>query len=1090
MAGVACEGPEGPAGPAGPDGPAGQPGDAGPTGPIGPPGEPPPSSTETSPSALGPDDKRPGVVVTITQLAGGTGANGNFLPGNTMAVTFSLTDRAGRKIPLGELSHAGILVSGPTSNYQRVLPMASDVATQAVANADGTFTYAFATPLPATYAAPLNDSAAFGVDDGELTGQPLAAGTYTVGIEARRLVYLDAVPMPDAGNAVFHFLVGTATAIDKREIVSAGACNQCHQSVEAHGGLRRDVEYCITCHTAGAEDRNNMLAAGGTPGVTIELGVMLHRLHTGAHLPSVNGVGTNIDGTRNFAASPQPLQYVGYGDEVHDFSHAAPPLMPGAYVAFTTNQTNTTYTGTGGNGPMPRDVGYAALTGPQKHLEDELRSGLLTCSKCHGDPDGAGPLIAPADGLQHRTTITRKACGSCHDDIDWTRPYSANGMTMPAQATDTTCINCHGATAGQLAVAEAHTHPYENPAFNPGVNLDLQTIGGGTGISGNHVAGDPFTVTFTVKDDDGLDLDINALTRLQLMVIGPMTNPQMILPNINAFDFGFRKSTPFTGNGTISGLTFGAGGTRQVLAVVFTSPTTFDLIGSVTASVTGQAIGATAAATATVTYDGATFTITQGSTAFASGDRFYLERIPVAASYTVNVPVDVTTEYLGRATGTADVLTIGDAPLAWGRQVVWERTAIQPGAALTAANKAYAPYLEVDSALIPGIAGSDRIVVDDGQGTEEYLQVTLVQTTDETTGADLGTRDRLWLGSASRYAHAAGAMVQEVTLSGKREGLAYVVTNAAAGQLTLTAGAFTAGNPVVSSYRTDGRFGFRRSVADPRQVVYPAQVADTDDIGVAAGDWKGLALLDGTYKVGGWANRDFSVHPLGTLSPTVRAWNDITTDLTTYRMISPPATKMFLYGGASQIAARTTVDGATCNKCHGDLQAHGFGRRGYETCTMCHSSPGFEDGPRPRFASWYTGFTPAVTTDFRSLLHKVHMGKQLPDGAAYEVIGVFLGVPYPVTYDEVSFPTMPGGPMSCESCHGEGSTSWMVPADRIHPAATSTPTMTWTAACGSCHSSTTASAHIQTQSFMGVEACGVCHNPGDELSVERVHLVR
>lgn len=36
-----------------------------------------------------------------------------------------------------------------------------------------------------------------------------------------------------------------------------------------------------------------------------------------------------------------------------------------------------------------------------------------------------------------------------------------------------------------------------------------------------------------------------------------------------------------------------------------------------------------------------------------------------------------------------------------------------------------------------------------------------------------------------------------------------------------------------------------------------------------------------------------------------------------------------------------------------------------------------------------------------------------------------------------------------------------------------------------------ATAHIATQSTpSGVEACAVCHSPGDELSVERVHRVR
>jgi hypothetical protein len=206
----------------------------------------------------------------------------------------------------------------------------------------------------------------------------------------------------------------------------------------------------------------------------------------------------------------------------------------------------------------------------------------------------------------------------------------------------------------------------------------------------------------------------------------------------------------------------------------------------------------------------------------------------------------VSTEYLGRATGGADVLTVGNAPLYWGRQVVWERTAIQTGAPLTAAAKSLAPYLEIDAALVPGIVGNDRLVVDDGLGNQEYLQVTMVQTVDDKTGADLGDRDRLWVTPATRFAHPAGATVQEVTLSARREGSAYSVSDAATGELTLVAGGFTAGNPVVVSYRTHGRFGFRRSPGDMLQAVFPPAGADTDDIGPRQGDWKGLALLDGT----------------------------------------------------------------------------------------------------------------------------------------------------------------------------------------------------------------------------------------------------
>jgi len=1075
---VGCEGAEGPAGPTGSPGEPGLPGDPGPPGPSGDV-DGGLDHGSADPIELAPGEAMPGTIITITDVDGGTGTGGNFRPGDPVRVTFTVEDRSGERIPLDALAEAHASFSGPTSGYQRVIPQTSDVIETSSWNADGSYTYEFPVALPATYAAPYHDTDAFGADAAERTGQALAGGTYTIALEAARLFIAHDEVVPDPGNEVVDVLVGSATTIDHREVVKTESCNRCHERLEAHDGMRDDVALCVTCHTAGAEDGNTATVADGTPGVTIDFAVMVHKIHRGAHLPSVLGVGTNADGSRDWLAAPRPYQVIAADDELVDFSSASTPQMPGAYVSYTMDATGTSYLGTGGNGPMPRDVGYTTLSGPQKYIDDEIRSGLVGCATCHGDPDGAGPYTAPADGDLHAANPSRRACGSCHDDVDWTKPYTSNGMTMPAQPNDSTCSFCHGGPSSSLPIDTSHRHPYDNPSFNTGVVIDVTGVEGGTGPGGKHQAGDPFVVDFSVKDDAGADLHINKLTRFQMIVTGPTTNPQLILPNVNLFDFGFRKSTPFTGNGTI-GVSAISGGTRQVVAVVFTSATTFDVVGAVDAPLTGQAVGAP------VSYGGVTFTVTAGSTAFAANDRFYIEMVPAAPSHAIEIPIDVTTEDLGRATGGADVLAVANTPLYWGRQVVFERTAIQSGTGLTASAATLAPYVEVDSALVPGLVAGDRFVVDDGLGGEEYLQITMVQTVDDKTGADLGARDRLWVTPAVRFAHPAGALVQEVTLSSRREGSQYTVSNAALGQITLAAGAFAAGNPVVVSYRTHGRFGYRRGPGDPLQALFPPAGADSDDIGVSNGDWKGLPLLDGTYQVGAWANRDFSVTPLGSLSPTVKAWNDIATDLTTYRMMSPPATRKFLYGAATTVVSRNIVDPDSCNHCHGDLASHGFGRRGYQTCENCHSIAGYEDGQKARFAAWYTGFTPGVSTEFRSLVHKAHMGKELT--RPYQVIGVFLGVPYPVSYDEVEFPR-PGGAANCESCHVAGSTAWQDPVARNHPAS-SIRTRSWSIACGSCHDSELTGAHMDSQTTStGLETCRVCHGSDDDLSVAKVHFV-
>jgi hypothetical protein len=63
----------------------------------------------------------------------------------------------------------------------------------------------------------------------------------------------------------------------------------------------------------------------------------------------------------------------------------------------------------------------------------------------------------------------------------------------------------------------------------------------------------------------------------------------------------------------------------------------------------------------------------------------------------------------------------------------------------------------------------------------------------------------------------------------------------------------------------------------------------------------------------------------------------------------------------------------------------------------------------------------------------------------------------------------------------------MEPSARTHPQQT-VPTRAWRAECNACHDSASATAHIDAQtSPSGVESCEVCHSPGGEWSVQRMH---
>lgn len=116
--------------------------------------------------------------------------------------------------------------------------------------------------------------------------------------------------------------------------------------------------------------------------------------------------------------------------------------------------------------------------------------------------------------------------------------------------------------------------------------------------------------------------------------------------------------------------------------------------------------------------------------------------------------------------------------------------------------------------------------------------------------------------------------------------------------------------------------------------------------------------------------------------------------------------------------------------------------------------------------------------------------RELTQGAAYEVIGVFLGVPYPVTYDDVGFPRKPGGVSKCTACHNPASDGWKLPASLVHPSAPLTPARSWALACRSCHDSALAGVHVEGQTTVsGAESCQVCHGLDDDVSVEKAHFV-
>ena len=931
------------AGCSGSSGSDGAPGAAGPPGPPGPP--PPPPPTPPPAPHLSESAALPGADLAVTGIAGATGAGGAFQVGDTISFTFTLAKGDGSFLALSEMDSGSVYFSGPTTNYNRVIERATDLRTRAVENEDGSYTYTFAAPVPATFAAPYNDTGLLGAGDGVLTGMPLTSGTYTLGIESYKNYYVDGVRFRDPVNITKDVLLGTATVLQPREVVARDNCNRCHEQVMAHGTFRRETKLCVLCHTTGSMDED---------GQSVEFRVMIHRIHNGEHLPSVNGVSTNDDGSRNYAATPVP--YVVGGN---DFSEVAYPAWPNLNIG------------------MPRDAGYTALTAGQKAQEGRLLTGATDCNTCHGDPDGAGPLAAPAQGDNAYSVQSRRACGSCHDDIRWDKPYAANGLVMPDQGTDNGCLVCHPASGSPLSPLNAHVHPLNDPAYNAGVNFTVSAVSeaGTNNGNGKIDPGEKVKVDFTVTNDAGGAVAANSLGSMQFILSGPTSNYNIV----------------------------------QYVA----APPAYYGAGPNYSSYVPQAV--------------------------------YLERIGVGSGAAGQVlPTAMTPHWTTGATTT-----------------VLLRTATAGGSStLTAAAKAVQNFVDVADAT--GFARNDYVVVDDGAGSEEYLRIQLVDGT------------RLWFTAINnagnqpflRTAHAANATVREVALTASTA----FTLDAATGTLTTTGAGFAAGAVALCTYTTDFTM----------PAVYPGPINDTPYLDETWGDWGGKAIAPGTYTLTVYGRLpNFTVSAGG--------------ENTSYGPTSKGGVKNFLVGSATEEEPYALIDSEdNCLRCHQDIYFHGGGRRGFDTCLACHGTAGSED--RTRYTAANAPATNDVTINFRTMIHKIHRGADLPDAATYEIVG-FGSTAYPnnfgiTTFEAIEFPAFPSGVKDCNVCHGNDA--WKAPLSRTHPTDQDMKTRTWRATCGSCHSDEAAQGHIDanTSPFDAGEGCAVCHGEGKEWPVELKHKIR
>jgi OmcA/MtrC family decaheme c-type cytochrome len=236
------------------------------------------------------DFVRPGLVFKITgpQIA----------TDGTMTATISIADpqglpldRAGVTTP-GAVSISMIAATIPKGQEQYVAyttriqksPITGVSAIQGNADSGGVFTpvsdgvykYTFGTRAPAGF-----DKSA----------------THTIGAYGSRDLSLFNLGVNYA-STTFNFVPDGSAVATTRDVVHTTGCNNCHDQLSAHGGSRRGVEMCVLCHTPQSTDPDT--------GNTIDLKVMIHKVHMGSSLPSVQ--------------AGKPYQIIGFNQTVVDWS--------------------------------------------------------------------------------------------------------------------------------------------------------------------------------------------------------------------------------------------------------------------------------------------------------------------------------------------------------------------------------------------------------------------------------------------------------------------------------------------------------------------------------------------------------------------------------------------------------------------------------------------------------------------------------------------------------------------------------------------------------------------------------------------------
>ena len=104
------------------------------------------------------------------------------------------------------------------------------------------------------------------------------SATHTIGVWGSRDLSVFDLGVNYA-SATYDFVPNGSSATVVRDVVRTESCNRCHDQLSHHQGERRGITLCVMCHTSQTADPNS--------GNTLDFKVLIHKIHMGSSLPSV-----------------------------------------------------------------------------------------------------------------------------------------------------------------------------------------------------------------------------------------------------------------------------------------------------------------------------------------------------------------------------------------------------------------------------------------------------------------------------------------------------------------------------------------------------------------------------------------------------------------------------------------------------------------------------------------------------------------------------------------------------------------------------------------------------------------------------------